>query len=139
MMQSYRIDSLREGMNTFKEEAKRGHRYLVATEGNTVIGFISWTVHDLPKHELAELNRVAVAKEHRGKGVARALFRYMIGDMKRFYAAHGKKLRKVYLMTHGSNRVARAFYRKMGLRLEARLKDHYYGGEDECVYSMFFE
>jgi ribosomal protein S18 acetylase RimI-like enzyme len=139
MLESYRIDTLREGMNAFEDEARRGHHYLVATEGKDVMGFTSWTMHDLPKHELAELNRIAVAKRCRGKGVARSLFNGMIADLRRFYSRYGKHLRKLYVMTHGTNRTARAFYRRMGFTLEARLKSHYYKGQDECVYSIFFK
>lgn len=139
MKQSYRIDSLAEGEEIFKEEMAAHHRFVVAAEGHEIIGFASWTVRDLPRHELGELNRIAVHPDHRGKNIGEGLFFFLVQDAKKFYLDRGKRLRKLFVMTHASNHVARQFYAKVGFKLEATLKDHYYRGEDECVYSMFFD
>jgi len=138
MQQSYNIESVPEAETIFVDEAEKCHHYLVATMGFDIIGFASWTVRDLPIHQLAELNRIAVDEEHRGKNIGSGLFYFLVQDAKRYYAEHGQRLRKMFVTTHASNEVARAFYEKIGFKLEATLKDHYYQGEDECIYSMFF-
>ena len=138
MTHAYKIKTIPEAENVFKDETERRHRFVVATTGYDIIGFASWTVRDLPKHELAELNRIAVHKEHRGKGIMEGLFYFLVQDAKRYYADHNQRLRKLFVMTHASNEAAREFYEEVGFKIEATLRDHYYPGEDECVYSMFF-
>lgn len=137
LIQSYNIASLEEGEAAFREELGRGIRYLVAVEEGRVLGLTSWMPHGLPKHGLAELDRIAVSPEMRGKGVAAELFRALLADAEAHYRTHGHGLRKLFLMTHADNLTAQAFYRKMGFRAEATLKDHFYKGKDEIVMSLF--
>ena len=137
LIQSYNIVSLEEGAAAFREELGRGIRYLVALKDGQVAGLTSWVPHGLPKHGLAELDRIAVAPEVRGKGVAAGLFRALLDDADIYYRAHGQGLRKLFLMTHADNAAAQAFYRKMGFAAEATLKDHFYKGKDEIVMSLF--
>ena len=59
-------------------------------------------------------------------------------DAKSFYRKHRLKARKLYLMTHADNTRAQKFYEKLGFKHETTLKEHYYEGKDEMVYSMFF-
>jgi ribosomal protein S18 acetylase RimI-like enzyme len=137
LIQSYNIASLEEGEAAFRGERVRGYRYLVAVEGDAIRGLTSWAPHGLPKHGLAELDRIAVAPEGRGQGIAERLFQALLADTEAHYRAHGHGLRKLFLMTHADNLRAQAFYRKMGLQAEATLKDHFYKGKDEIVMSLF--
>ena len=139
LKESYNIDTLEEGAKVFMEEVQKGHHYIVAEETGKIVGLVTWTMHDLPKHELAELNRIAVLPAFRGKGVARQLFDRIIASLEEFYKSHGRKLRKLYLLTHASNNGAQEFYKKIGFKHETTIKEHYYKGEDEYVFSMFFE
>lgn len=136
---SYNIKTIEEGKRVFLDEINKKITYFVAEDNGKIIGIATWLIHGLPKHQLAELDRIAVLPEQRGKGVAQELFRYLIQDIDKFYKAQNSKLRKLYLMTHSSNARAQAFYKKLGFMHEATLKDHYYKGEDEFVFSMFFE
>ena len=54
------------------------------------------------------------------------------------YKKHGFKSRKLFILTHEDNKRAHAFYKKMGCKHETTLKNHYYHGKDERVYSIFF-
>ncbi|MEW6357100.1 MAG: GNAT family N-acetyltransferase [Planctomycetota bacterium] len=137
MKESYKIDSIAEAENVFVEEMEKFHNFVVATMRYDIMGFASWSVRDLPKHELAEINRMAVHAEHRGKGIGNSLFYYLVQDAKRYYHEQGFKLRKVFCTVHASNEAGRAFFEKMDMKLEAALKDHYYQGVDECIYSLF--
>ncbi|MBI2659795.1 GNAT family N-acetyltransferase [Candidatus Woesearchaeota archaeon] len=138
LVQSYNIKNLNEGVEAFKNEIKKNHNYIVAEEKGKIIGIVTWLMHGLPKHQLAELDRIAVLPEFRGKGVSRKLFDFMIKDAKQFYKKSKSKLRKLYLLTHADNERAQKFYEKLGFRHETTLKQHYYKDKDEFVYSMFF-
>lgn len=139
LVQSYNIDDIEEGKDTFKKEAKKEYNYIVAEDNGKVIGLTTWQMHGLPKHQLAELDRIAVLPEYRGKGVARLLFKKLLEEANKAYRDAGSKLRKLYLLTHASNARAQAFYKKLGFSHESTLKNHYYDGEDELVFSMFLD
>ncbi len=138
LVNSYNIKSMKEGTYVFKSEMKKGHHYIVALENKKIIGIVTWLPHGLPKHMLAELDRIAVLPEYRGKGISKELKEAMVDDAKRWFRAKGFTLRKLYLLTHEDNERARKFYEKMGFKHETTLKDHYYKGKHECVYSVFF-
>ncbi len=139
LLQSYNIKDLKEGISVFKNETKKNHNYIVAEEKGKIIGIVTWLMHGLPKHQLCELDRIAVLPEYRGKGVARQLFNALIKDSKALYKKNKSKLRKLYLLTHADNIRAHKFYEKLGFKHETTLKQHYYKNKDECVYSMFFD
>lgn len=138
LLKNYNIKNLKEAKGVFLEELGR-YNYVVAEANGKIVGSACWRIHGLPKHRLAEAGRVAVLPECMGKGVATALFERIVQDADKFYKAHGAKLRKIYAYVHSSNKKAQEFYSKIGLIKEAVLKDHYYKGEDELVYSMFLD
>ncbi len=129
---------LKEGSQVFKNEIKKFHHYIVAENNGKIIGIVTWLMHGLPKHQLCELDRIAVLPEYRGKGIAKKLFNALIKDVKSFYKKNKSKLRKLYLLTHADNIRAHKFYEKLGFKHETTLKRHYYKNKDEYVYSMFF-
>jgi len=138
LVQSYNIKDLKEGIFVFKNEVKKNHNYIVAEESGKIIGIVTWLMHGLPKHQLCELDRIAVLPEYMGKGVARELFDALVKDAKSFYRKKKLRLRKLYLLTHADNTRAHKFYEKLGFKHETTLKQHYYKDKDEYVYSMFF-
>ena len=139
LVQSYNIKDLKEGIKVFKNETKKNHHYIVSEENGKIIGIVTWLMHGLPKHQLCELDRIAVLPEYRGKGIAHKLFSAMVKDAKTFYKKNKSKLRKLYLLTHADNIRAHKFYEKLGFKYETTLKQHYYKDKDEYVYSMFFD
>lgn len=138
LKECYNVDSIKEGINAFKEEVAKRHNYIVADDDGRIVGITTWKMHGLPKHQLCELDRIAVLPEYRGKGVAAALFRALIKDADSSYKKHGFKLRKLYILCHADNKRAHAFYKKMGMKHETTLRHHYYHGKDEFVFSKFF-
>lgn len=137
LMGAYNIESVEEGEAAFWEERGRGIRYLVAVQEGRILGLTTWLAHGLPKHGLAELDRIAVLPELRGRGIVAALFQALLADADAHYRRHGHFLRKLFLMTHADNLRAQAFYRKVGFAAEATLKDHFYQGKNEIVMSLF--
>jgi ribosomal protein S18 acetylase RimI-like enzyme len=138
LAQSYNIKNIDEGANFFRDELVRKHNFIVAIENEKIIGTASWVMHGLFKHGLAELDRIAVLPEYRGKGVSDRLFEFLVKDIQKFYSSRGFKLRKLYLVTHDDNKRAQEFYKRIGFKYEARLKNHFYKDKDELVLSMFF-
>jgi len=139
LVKSYNIKGLEEGINIFKAETKKFHNYMVAEEGSKIVGLVTWVVHGLPKHQLCELDRIAVLPQYRGTGVANKLFEALIKESKSYFKKNKSKLRKLYLLTHADNIRAHKFYEKLGFKHEATLKEHYYKNKDEFVYSVFFD
>ena len=138
LLASYNISSLKEATAVFANESKKGHHYIVAIGEGKIAGIVTWKMHGLPKHQLAELDRIAVLPEYRGAGIAQQLFQALILDCKAHYKKQKSKLRKLFLLTHDDTIRAHKFYEKLGFKHETTLKDHYYKGCDERVYSMFF-
>ena len=138
LVHSYNIKDLKEGICVFKNETKKFHNYIVAEDKEKIIGIVTWVMHGLPKHQLCELDRIAVLPEYRGKGVAKELFKGLARDANAFYKKNKSRLRKLYLLTHADNARAQKFYEKLGFRHETTLKQHYYKDKDEYVYSVFF-
>ena len=139
LVESYNIKDIKEGKEVFKTETKNSHNFIVADDKKKIIGLVTWLMHGLPKHQLAELDRIAVLPDYRGKGVAKELFAALIKDANTFYKKHDSKLRKLFLLTHSNNKEAHKFYKKMGFKHETTLKQHYYQKKDEFVFSMFFD
>jgi len=138
LKECYNIDSIKEGVNVFKEELLKKYNYIVADDDGRIAGITTWQIHGLPKHELCELDRIAVLPEYRGKGVAEKLFKALIEDANKEYKKFGFKLRKLYILCHADNKRAHAFYKRVGMRKETVLKSHFYKGKDEFVFSRFF-
>ena len=138
LVRSYNIKDLKEGVEVFRNETKKFHHYIVAEKNRKITGIVTWLMHGLPKHQLCELDRIAVLPEYRGKRVSGKLFAALIKDIKLFYKKNKSKLRKLYLLTHADNARAQRFYEKLGFKHETTLKQHYYKDKDEYFYSMFF-
>jgi len=134
----YNIKNIDEAKSIFLKEINNKF-FLVVEEDEKIVGFISWAVRDLPKHELAELCRMVLMPEFRGKKISSLLFKEMLSDIKDFYSSKSLKIRKIFLFVHASNIRAQNFYKKIGFFQEAVLKDHLYKGEDELVFSMFLK
>ncbi len=134
----YNMNDKEEAKKSFTDERIKGHHYLVAIEEGKIIGLVTWLAHGLAKHGLAELDRICLLPESRGKGAGKRLVEAMIKDASEWYKAKGSRLRKLYLLTHADNKKAQSFYEKIGFKHETILKKHYYDDKDEIVYSMFF-
>ena len=138
LIKSYNIKSEKEAIGIYKTELRKLHNYIVADDNGKIAGIVTWLIHGLPRHQLAELDRIAVLPEYMGKGVAQNLFKALIKDSKTFYKKNNTNLRKLYLLTHADNKRAHKFYEKIGFKHETTLKQHYYRNRDEYVFSIFF-
>jgi len=138
LLDFYNMDNQDEGKATFISEFEKDFHYILALEDNKIIGLVTWISHGLPKHGLFELDRICLLSESRGKGVGKLLVESLVDDARKWYSNLGGKIRKLYLLTHEDNKGAHGFYEKVGFEHETTLKDHYYLGKDERVYTIFF-
>jgi ribosomal protein S18 acetylase RimI-like enzyme len=127
-----------EALESFRAEFDAGHLFLIALDEDKIVGLISATIHSRPAVGLAELDHLAVLPQYQNQGIARKLMSEMLLSLENYYQEHNSYLRKLFLLTHASNVDAQKFYEKLGFTKEAILKDHFYNGIDEVVYSQFF-
>ena len=138
LLDFYNMNDVDEAIQSFNNELDKDFHYIVAEEAGKIIGLVTWLMHGLPKHGLFELDRICILSEARGKGVGRKLVDKLIDNASKWYENESEKIRKLYLLTHEDNKNAHSFYEKVGFSHETTLKDHYYKGQDERVYVMFF-
>ena len=137
LMEAYKIFSVEEGKRAFKIDLAKGKHYIVAEKGEKIIGLTTWAIHGLPKHGLAELDRIAILKESRKNGVATQLLERLKEEVDNEFKKYGKRLRKLCLMSHDNNNGAHEFYKKLGFKPEAKIENHYYEGQTEYIFSMY--
>ncbi len=138
LMENYMIESEEEAISTFKKEFVKGHSFIVAIEDEKITCVGSWIRHGLPKHQLAWMSRFATLKGTAFE-IEEELFSMVVQDAEQTFKENGSKLRKIFVYCHKSDKETQDFYEKIKLVKEAELKDHFYKGEDEIIYSMFFE
>jgi len=112
----------------FRRELKsKNAHFLVAKIGREVVGYLDiWIVLDE-----AHITNIAVAPEHRRKGIGERLMRYAL-EM-----AKSKGVRKVTLEVRENNIPAQNLYRKFGFR-PLGIREGYYTdtGEDALVMGI---
>ena len=102
--------------------------YVVRLPGTSVAAFCAcWLVVD----EL-HINTIAVAHEHRRKGLAHALMRHIIDDVAR------EGVRRATLEVRASNEPARQLYSRLGFRVAA-MRPGYYTQPLEDAVIMWYE
>jgi len=100
--------------------------FLVAEVNKEVVGYlISWIID-----EVCELNRIAVSKRFRGKGVGKKLITSLINFCLE------KKVKEVFLEVRESNFTAIRFYESFGFK-KISTRKNYYGRETAIVYKLF--
>ena len=67
LVECYNMDSKGEAIESFKREFKQEKAFVVCVDNKKIVAIASWQMHDIPKHKLAELHRIAVLPEFRGK------------------------------------------------------------------------
>lgn len=116
-----------EGM--FAEEIKKEYAdYFVAEEKGEIAGYGGiWSIY-----ETAELMRIAVVPEFRGKGIAKKIMEAMTE------CAISRGCERMMLEVRKSNTVAQALYKKFGF-CEISIRKGYYDGEDAVIMEATFK
>lgn len=116
-----------EGM--FADEIKKDYaNYFVAEENGEIAGYGGiWSIY-----ETAELMRIAVIPEFRGRGIAKKIMEAMIG------CAKERGCERMMLEVRKSNISAQELYRKFGF-CEINIRKGYYDGEDAVIMEATFK
>lgn len=113
-------DYLRVGLGTF----------LVATDGNEVLGYAIATLEKLIVQRIIErghLLKLVVKEEHRSKGVGSSLLKAMINRMKQ------RNVEEIFLEVRVENPQARKLYQKFGFRDREYMEKFYLNGDDALL------
>jgi N6-L-threonylcarbamoyladenine synthase len=101
--------------------------YIVAYENETIIGYAG-----LAKNPVAgqgDIQTIAVAVEHRGRGLGRDLMNALLTEAKR------AGLRQVFLEVRADNDSAQSLYRSLGFE-QIRIRPRYYQPDDVDAVEM---
>ncbi len=138
LKKKYNFSSLVEARKCFQEELKNKDHFRVAETESGVVGLISWRSQGTLRHGVAELRRLAVLSDYSDPlAVKEALFDVMLAEADNYYREHGWRLRKVFSLIHADSRNIKRFFIDKGMQQEAVLRNHYYPGRDELVFSLF--
>lgn len=134
-----RNDSIFVIMELIAAEQRAGHRYLIASDGPRILGFVSWFLRGEPRHRIAELNHIGVIRDSGFPRLGQDLVAAMEADARSCFREHGLPgNRKVYLLTHKHNRPAQLLYRRCGYRHVATLPGFFHDDVDEYVFEKRF-
>lgn len=127
-----------EAYHIFLREYSLHYHFRVAVLDKEIIGVINWRMHGLIKHGIVKLKRVAFFPETTNwREIYESLFDSALAEADHFYKQKGSHLRKVYMVTPEGSTKMHDFLQDKGMTKEAVLRDHYYEGRDEFLYSLF--
>jgi GNAT superfamily N-acetyltransferase len=107
-----------------------GYNFVSARRDGRVVGYACYGPTALTSGTYDLYWIVAEADVH-GQGVGRALFEHVAGVVR----AEGGRLLMIWTSSTPDYDRARAFYLRMGCRLEARIEAFYRPGDDLCIFS----
>lgn len=96
----------------------------IAEDNNELIAYIDWRQNEFE----AELLRIAVLKEYRGRGVSKRLMEYMLTAV-----GEACKDKKVFLEVRKNNNIARELYNKYGFEEIGIRKAYYSNPTDDAI------
>ncbi|MFO7966156.1 MAG: ribosomal protein S18-alanine N-acetyltransferase [Archaeoglobaceae archaeon] len=101
--------------------------FLVATDGNEILGYAIATVEKLINQRIKErghLLKLVVREEHRGRQVGSSLLKVLISSMKQ------KGAEEIFLEVRAENPQARKLYQKFGFKDREYMANFYLNGDD---------
>lgn len=107
-----------------------GYNFVSAKRDDQVVGYACYGPTALTEGTYDLYWIVADASAH-GQGVGRALFDYVVGEIKK-QQGH---LLMIWTSSTPDYERARNFYLRMGCRLEVQIKEFYRADDDLCIFS----
>lgn len=107
-----------------------GYNFVTARRGERVVGYACYGPTALTDGTYDLYWIVAEAEAH-GQGVGRALFENVVAAIR----GRGGRLLMIWTSSTPDYEPARAFYLRMGCRLESRIESFYRPGDDLCIFS----
>lgn len=102
----------------------------VADEAGVVVGYIHWMEKSGFRDEVVlELEQVAVSPDRQGRGVATALIRDSLPEVRDRLRDRGATLKHVIVTTRADNAAQRLYRTVLGAEVEARIENLYSADE----------
>lgn len=134
-----RSDDINNVTGMIVREMETGHRYIIASAGPRLAGFVSWRPWAEPRHRFAELYHVGVHPDFQGAGIGDRLMRALEEHLHPHFQQFGYPgCRMVFVLTHAINEQAQAFYARHGYRAVATLPEFFRENMDEIMMMKFF-
>jgi len=101
-------------------------RIYVAERDGRVVGFAMWTEKSgFRAQAVLELEQIAVAPEHRRRGIAEALIRHSLAEVEKAL----ETLKAVLVTTRADNSAQQLYRKTLGAEVEATISSLYSGDE----------
>ncbi len=95
-----------------------------------IIGFSGFNKEETETIDIYWLNWTAIKKGNENKGFGTILLNHILKEIK------NRKGRKLYVSTSSENKIGINFYKEIGFKEEAILKDYYKKNEDSIILSI---
>lgn len=118
--EQYSIDSIRASLSDDKVIT------FIALEDKTPIGYVSY----MYCCENADLIKIVVAKNYRGRGIGRLLMQESIIELQKM------AISKIILEVRKTNKSAKVLYEKIGFKKIHERQKYYDDGEDADIYRL---
>lgn len=107
------------------------YQYFVAELEKEIVGYILWSEKGGFRQEAVfELDQIAVAEKHRGRGIGTALILKSLIELKKYLKKRKSKLKMVIVSVRKENPAAQTLYKKtLNARVECIIKDYLRGDE----------
>jgi len=132
---NFRDDELSTPLELFdgylRDPKVSGYNFVSAKRNERVIGFACYGPTALTEGTF-DLYWIAADASAHGQGVGRALFEFVVGEIKK----QGGRLMMIWTSSTSEYERARSFYLRMGCGLETQIKDFYRDGDDLCIFSF---
>jgi diaminopimelate decarboxylase len=130
------VRSVREARRWFRRPVTSEQAFLVAVEGERVVGWLQILREPHPVVRHVATFGMAVAADRRGRGIGAALLAEALAW------ARSQQVAKIEISVYPDNRAALALYRRFGFVEEGRLRRHSrksFGDQDEILMGIWLE
>jgi ribosomal protein S18 acetylase RimI-like enzyme len=131
------IEEHTERAQAFARALINRYSTLIALEGDTICGTISWEIKGGLDDGIAEIVGLGVRPHFRRKGVASTLMDSAVVAINRAFYEGGEKLRLLFLYMEAGNLIASSFYAKLGFKEAATIPSFYPDGDASILTREF--
>jgi len=107
-----KVKSLKETEKEERNWIKLGTRYILAQEGDEILGMIVFNLGKIGKEKIGFIHIIIISEKARGKGVGKVLVKYVFNFFKK------NKCRRVKSFVHIGNKKSFKFWTKHGFEPE---------------------
>lgn len=122
------------------EEISKWETYIIATQWDQVLWFVSWWPRRIQDRRWEfELFHIGTNPNIRSKWVWKQLLQVLVGHAKSEFIRNESNLRKFLLYTNSNNKLAHAFYEKVGMSCIWFSTHMFKNSSLELEYALIFD